>query len=77
MYHSINFAKKVGMGKTVYLVSGYEISEDGMLSLHEPSFNKYVSIAKSGLASALKEYYAAPTNSDKVLMRLYFSKEVG
>lgn len=69
MYHSINFAKKVGMGKTVYLVSGYEISEDGMLSLlYEPSFNKYVSIAKSGLASALKEYYAAPTNSDKVLI---------
>ena len=45
---------------TVYLVAGYEISDEEQTTLlQESAFNKYHTIAKSGLTAALKEYYAA------------------
>ena len=51
---------------TVYLVAGYEISDEEQTTLlQEPAFNKYHTIAKSGLTAALKEYYAAATNAEK------------
>ena len=54
---------------TVYLVAGYEISDEEQTTLlQEPAFNKYHTIAKSGLTAALKEYYAAATNAEKVLI---------
>ena len=54
---------------TAYMVSGYEFNEEELSSLlQEPVFNKYNAIAKNGLAAALKEYYAAATNAEKVLI---------
>lgn len=54
---------------TVYLVAGYEISDEEQTTLlQEPAFNKYHTIAKSGLTAALKKYYAAATNAEKVLI---------
>lgn len=54
---------------TAYLVSGYELNEEELSSLlQEPALSKYHTSAKSGLTAALKEYYAAATNSEKVLI---------
>lgn len=51
---------------TVFLVAGYEMNEEEQTTLlQEPAFNKYHTIAKSGLTAALKEYYAAATNAEK------------
>ena len=42
---------------TVYLVAGYEISDEEQTTfLQEPAFNKYHTIAKSGLKELQKEY---------------------
>lgn len=54
---------------TVYLVAGYEISDEEQTTLlQESAFNKYHTIAKSGLTAAQKKYYAAATNAEKVLI---------
>lgn len=54
---------------TAYLVKGYEVNEADLTTLlQEPVFNKYNVVAKNGLAAALKEYYAAATNAEKVLI---------
>ena len=54
---------------TVYLVDGYEINDEDLSTLlQEPAFNKYGSITKNGLSVALKEYYVATTNTEKVLI---------
>lgn len=54
---------------TAYLVTGYEMNEEELTTLlQEPALNKYGSVAKNGLSAALKEYYAATTNAEKVLI---------
>lgn len=54
---------------TAYLVTGYEMNEEELATLlQEPALNKYGFVAKNGLSAALKEYYAATTNAEKVLI---------
>lgn len=58
-----------GNNNKAYLMSGYEMNEEEQTKLlQDPVFSKYHTIAKSGLAAALKEYYAAATNAEKVLI---------
>ena len=54
---------------TAYLVTGYEMNEEELATLlQEPALNQYGFVAKNGLPAALKEYYAATTNAEKVLI---------
>ena len=53
----------------LHIVAGYELFKNDLVAvLFDQNDNKYNLIAKKGLASALKEYYEASANADKVLI---------